>query len=205
MSVADLIEAQDKTDEQIAFLERYQKSCPVIDNNCAMNLLCHYLEGVRDNIKINIKNYSNMSYLDSYKSNIQEQVDPDIYNKIHKIIKELRVELKNSASCNNKNDFNSDLNNDFNNIYEIYRNKLFKVCSNQDMLINCLINIFYIDFTSYNKDVLWNLFGNEIFQNVLKNNSKIINYPVLKEDGEILYLGKKYGIEQFEIRGDLND
>jgi hypothetical protein len=205
MSVADLIEAQDKTDEQIAFLERYRKSCPVIDNDCAMNLLCHYLEGVRDNIKINIKNYSNMSYLDSYKSNIQEQVDPDIYNKIHKIIKELRVELKNSASCNNKNDFNSDLNNDFNNIYEIYRNKLFKVCSNQDMLINCLINIFYIDFTSYNKDVLWNLFGNEIFQNVLKNNSKIINYPVLKDDGEILYLGKKYGIEQFEIRGDLND
>ena len=95
----------------------------------------------------------------------------------------------------------NDLNNDFNNLYEIYKNKLFKICSNQDMLINCLIDIFYIDFPSYNKDVLWNLFGNEIFNNVLKNNSKIIDYPVLKDDGEILYLGKKYGIEQFEIKG----
>ena len=39
-------------------------------------------------------------------------------------------ELKNSAGSNNKNDYNVDIGNDFNNIYELYRNQLFKICSN---------------------------------------------------------------------------
>ena len=39
-----------------------------------------------------------------------------------------------------------------------------------------------------------------------KNNSKIIDYPVLSADGDILYLGKRYRIEQYEIKeGNIND
>lgn len=201
MSVNDLIALDNKDEEQVAFLERFDRACPVIDNNSAMNLLCHHMESIKNNIKINIKNCSNMSYISLYKANIDEQIDSDIYNKIYKLIKELRTELKNSAGSNNKNDYNVDIGNDFNNIYELYRNQLFKICSNQDIVINCLIDIFYIDFPSYNKDVLWSLFGDEIFNNVLKNSSKIIDYPVLNDNGDILYLGKKYSIEQYEIKG----
>jgi hypothetical protein len=146
-----------------------------------------------------------MSYINSYKTIINEEIDSNTYNKIYKVIKELREALRTSVSGNsNKNDYCSEINNDFNNIYEIYKNKLFNICSNQDIVINCLIDIFYIDFPSYNKDILWNLFGDEIFKNVLKNNSKIIDYPALDESGDILYLGKRYKIEQFEIKGGGN-
>ena len=205
MTVSDLIQLENKTEEQVLFLERYHRACPVIDNNSAMNLICHYIEGIRNDIKINIKDCSNKSYLSSYKSKLDFDIDQDIYNKIYRLIKELRVELKNSISNNNKNDYNADISNDAGNIYELYKNKLFKICSNQDVIINCLIDIFYLDFPSYNKDVLWSLFGNEIFNNVLNNNPKTIEYPVLSDDGEIVYLGKKYAIEQFEIKGgDIN-
>ena len=203
ISVENLISLENKDEEQIAFLERYNRACPVIDNCSSMNLLCHYMESVKKNIKINIKNCENMSYVSAYKTKIEERVDvdSDIYNKVYNVVKELRMELKNSVINNNKNDYNVDIGNDLNNIYELYRNKLFKICSNQDILINCLIDIFYIDFPSYNKDILWNLFGNEIFNNVLKNNSKIIDYPVLDNDGDILYLGKHYRIAKYEIKG----
>jgi hypothetical protein len=205
VSVTELESMENKTEEQILFLERYYKACPVVDNNSAMNLLCHYMEGIKNNIKINIKDRSNMSYIDSYKTVIDEEIDTNTYNKIYKVIKELREALRASvSSSSNKNDFCGEFNNDFNNIYEIYKNKLFSICSNQDIIVNCLIDIFYIDFPSYNKDILWNLFGDEIFQNVLKNNPQIIDYPVLDESGDILYLGKKYRIEQFEIKGGDN-
>ena len=207
VSVAELETMKNKSEEQILFLERYYKACPVVDNDSAMNLLCHYMEGIKKNIKINIKDRSNMSYINSYKTIINEEIDSNIYNKIYKVIKDLREALRTSVSSNaNKNDFCGELNNDFNNIYEIYKNKLFNICSNQDIIINCLIDIFYIDFPSYNKDILWNLFGDEIFNNVLKNNPHIIDYPALDESGDILYLGKKYKIEQFEIKGGaIND
>ena len=205
MSVTDLEKFENKDNEQVAFLQRYHKTCPVIDNGSAMNLLCHYMESVKDNIKINIKDRSNMSYINSYKSNVIEEIDSNIYNKIYKVIKELKEVLRASASSGtNKNDFNNEFSNDFNNIYEIYKNKLFSICSNQDIMINCLIDIFYIDFPSYNKDILWNLFGDEIFNNVVKNSSKVIDYPVLDENGDILYLGKKYKVEQFNIKGGDN-
>lgn len=205
VSVSELEAIENKTEEQILFLERYYKSCPVIDNNSAMNMLCHYMEGIKNNIKVNIKDRSNMSYINSYKTIINEEIDTNVYNKIYKIIKELRETLRVSVGgSSNKNDYNNEFNNDFSNIYEIYKNKLFNICSNQDIIINCLIDIFYIDFPSYNKDILWNLFGNEIFHNVLKNNSKIIDYPVLDENGDILYLGKRYKVEQFEIKGGDN-
>lgn len=205
VSVSELEMIENKTEEQILFLERYYKACPVIDNNSAMNMLCHYMESIKSNIKINIKDRSNMSYIDSYKTIINEEIDANTYNKIYKVIKELRETLRTSVGSNsNKNDYNNEFNNDFSNIYEIYRNKLFNICSNQNIVINCLIDIFYIDFPSYNKDILWNLFGDEIFQNVLQNNAKIIDYPVLDENGDILYLGKRYKVEQFEIKGGDN-
>lgn len=201
IAVADLMQLENKDEEQIAFLERYHKACPVIDNNSIMNLLCHHMEKIKNNIKINIKDCSNLSYLSSYKKEIDEEISPDIYNKIYKLIKELRAELKASVSNSNKNDFDNDIKNNIDNIYEFYKNKLFQICSNQDIVINCLVDIFYVDFPSYNKDVLWGLFGNEIFNNVVNNNSEIIDYPVLQDDGDILYLGKKYAVKQFDIKG----
>lgn len=206
LTINDLIECDNKDDEQIAFLERYYKTCPVIDNDSAMNMLCHYMEDIKKNIKINIKDYSNMSYISSYKSGEIETVEPNVYNKIYAVIKELRQELKNAVNSANKNDYNDDMGNVLNNIYETYKNKLFKICSNQNIIIDCLIDIFYVDFPSYNKDVLWSLFGKEIYQNVLNNNSSIIDYPTLHNDGDILYLGKRYKIKQLDIQGgDLID
>ena len=208
MSVRDLFELENKNEEQIAFLERYNKSCPVIDNGSAMNLLCHHMEKVRNNIKINIKDCSNKSYIDLYKTHIDTKIDQNIYNKLHKVIKELRMELKTSVGGSSKGEKNAlsyDLNNDLNNIYEVYKDKLFAICSNQDIVVNCLIDIFYIDFPSYNKDVLWSMFGDEIYNNVLKNSSSIIEYPVLRSDGDILYLGKRYGIKEYMIKGGDNN
>lgn len=204
MSVEDLKNLENKTEEQICFLERYNKSCPVIDNNASMNLLCHYIEDIRNKIKINIKKCQNPSYIEIYKSKqdneLCEQADSNLYNKIYNVIKDLRNDLKNASKINIKNDYSFDINNDLNNIYELYKYKLFKVCSNQDTLVNCLIDIFYIDFPSYNKDVLWNLFGQEIFDNVVLNSPNIIDYPILNNEGNITYLGKRYSVEKYTLK-----
>lgn len=200
MGVEQLIQLENKTDEQENFIERYYRSCPVVDNNSGMNLLCHYMESVKNNIKINIKNCPDMEYINIYKRADYEYSDDTRY-KVYDLIKQLRKELRASISNSNKNKFDSDISNDLGNIYEIYTNKIFKVCSNKYEIINCLIDIFYIDFPSYNKDILWNMFGNDIVENVIHNSGTQIQYPIESIDGDILYLGKKYKVVTCDIGG----
>lgn len=201
LSVDELLLTDNKTDEQIAFIERYYKNCPVIDNNSSMNVLSHHMESVRDNIKINIKECPDMSYIKLYKRDGYDYSN-NLHNKAYKIIKELRDELKKSISSSDKNKYDDGLYNDLNNVYKIYTDKLFNVCPNKYELLNCLIDLFYIDFPSYNKDLLWNMFGKDIVENVIYNSGSIVYCPMENDDGDILYLGKKYKIESCCVGGD---
>ena len=101
MGINELISLDNKTDEQQSFIERYYKNCPVIDNNSGMNLLCHHMETVRDNIKINIKDCPDMSYIKLYKRDGYEYTDK-VRIKTYNLIKELRSELKKSISNSDK-------------------------------------------------------------------------------------------------------
>lgn len=202
ISIDELLNLNIKTEEQNEFIERYYRNCPVIDNKCAMNLLSHYMEKIKYNIKVDIKQCSDMSYINLYKRTVDCCCDID-YNKVRNVIKELRSELKKYIQIHNKNEFNEGTNNDINCVYKVYIDKLYAICSNKYQLINCLIDLFYIDYPSYNKDILWNMFGCDIFENVKYNSGNTIYVPMEDSDGDIIYLGKKYKITQIDMEHNI--
>ena len=46
--------------------------------------------------------------------------------------------------------------------------------------------------------------GEQIFQNVLKNNGYMITYPVKDDNGDIEFCGKRFSLYTQKIGGEIN-
>ncbi|MMZ67686.1 hypothetical protein D1872_302950 [compost metagenome] len=71
--------------------------------------------------------------------------------------------------------------------------------SNEVDLVDYLIHIFYELNPSYNKDLLWNTYGQTIFNNMMRNISEyMIPVETNEDDYRIDYLNKKYNLVKVE-------
>jgi hypothetical protein len=168
-----------------------------------MNNICKYIESIDFDIKNKLKNSSDINVFDIL---INKDIgkDDDAYNKVLNEYKNFTTEIKelgnmrmNSKSFKNKK--NEDLNNDKNTIYNNFKEKLNKICSNPYELTNYLIEIFYIEFSSSNKDILWNIYGKYIYQNVKNKNCETVYFPINDECGDIEYLDKRYSLQEVNL------
>ena len=58
--------------------------------------------------------------------------------------------------------------------------------------------------SSKNKTFAWDIAGEQIFNNILKNNGNTITYPVKNDDGDIEFCGKRFSLHTQQIGGDLD-
>ena len=58
--------------------------------------------------------------------------------------------------------------------------------------------------SSKNKTFAWDVAGEQIFSNVLKNNGYQITYPIKDDNGEIEFCGKRFTLYTQQIGGDLD-
>ena len=75
-----------------------------------------------------------------------------------------------------------------------------KVCPNEEVLANIVVDLCYT--SSKNKTFAWDVAGEQIFNNVLKNSGYMIRYPVKDENGDIEFDGKKFSLYVQQIGGD---
>ena len=87
------------------------------------------------------------------------------------------------------------------NKYDIFKERMFDVCSNAEELTNYLVEIFYNNLKSKNKDILWKTFGKYIYNNVLSKTSMPIKIPHLNEFGKYSYLFDNYEIMEVNLFG----
>ena len=73
-----------------------------------------------------------------------------------------------------------------------------KACSNEDELCNVLIDLCYS--TNKNRQLVWDVCGNVIIDNLLKRNKGVIHYPKLvTENGDFEYCGKQFKMIKKEL------
>ena len=203
ISLNELIDKEDKNDIEKSFVNAYNKFLLVINSNSVMNLLCKYIESIDFNIKEKLKIKNNN---DLYKLYIDDSIpkNNNIYKKILKQYNSFMRELKdlNNMGINGSFDklkYNDESNEIIINIYDIFRNKMLNICSNALELTNYLVEIFYCEYKNSNKDILWNSFGEYIFNNIKNKNDKPILFPVPSDKGNIIYLNKKYKLKKVII------
>ena len=203
LTLNELLCKQGQNEKEQSFIDAYYKFLPVINSDSVMNILCKYIEDIDFNIKNKLKiNNANSLYQLYMRNDIVK--NQDTYQKIlteyNCFMKELQ-DLNNMGINQNinKEQFNEETEQVINNIYDDFKSRMFKVCSYGYEITNYLVEIFYCEYKNSNKDILWNSFGQYIFFNIKSNTKKPIFFPMPNNNGDIIYLNKKYMLEEVII------
>ena len=192
MSLKSLIDLNQKTPEQMTFLDNYYKYMPVTMSDSPMNLLCKYIEGINFEISKKIKEESFNNTVLDLKYDIE--YNNSDYEKVSGIIDECllfyrELQFENAEKEKDKRgifDFSKYT-------YDIIAS-VGSVCS----AFNYVIDYFYINNPQKSKDVMWEIIGRYIYEKLRKNKTTVM-FPTPNKNGNITYLGENYSVQEVEI------
>lgn len=197
-SLEALYSSEDKTEEEKSFIYNYEKYLPVSRAPGTMNRICWKIEDEFRITDVFPEVAFDYSILKSDAQYAQEEYDAvkqlyEEYNKSMQLF--LKGVKKNDSSKEDRDAFAIQL-------VESFSYSCSEVCPDIDMLTNILIDVCYT--SNKNKSFVWDIVGEQIFNNVLKNNNYIINYPVKDDDGDIEFCGNKFSLYTQRIGGGLD-
>ena len=197
-TIDDLCASENRTDEEEDFLYYYEKYMPVSRAPGTMNRICFRIEDEFQTTNVLPEAEFDRSVLKSDTQYSQEEYDEiaklyDEYNKNMQLF--LKKAAKNDSLKEEREAFTIQLTDEFSNV-------CCCVCPNSEILANILVDVCYT--TNKNKTFAWAVAGEQIFQNVLKNNGYLMTYPVKDDDGDIDFCGKKFILHTQMIGGETN-
>lgn len=201
-TIQDLEAYQDKTDEMIEYLDYYYKLKPVGTNACIVNRICWLFERIFNGYLS--KKFEQPAFDCSILKSNAEYSKND-FNKIYTVYKEYLQKLKlfNEKTEAQKVDA-YDLWMERDICMKWFKGECEKICSNEDELCNIVIDMLY--HTENSKQFAWDVCGNVIIKNLLKNSNKQIHFPEqTKEDGIFQYCGTNFVMRTKTIGGEIDD
>lgn len=197
-TLEELYNSTDQTAEEKDFIYYYEKYMPVSRAPGTMNRICWRIEDEFKSTDVLPNVEFDYSILKSNAEYTQDEYDAikqlyDEYNKSMQFILKQR----------HKNDIGDDeVGFDVTRLKNEFINECNIVCPNEEVLSNIVIDVCYM--SSKNKTFAWDVAGEQIFKNVLKNNGNVITYPVKNENGDIEFCGEKFSLHTQQIGGDLD-
>ena len=187
LSIEELVEKQNKNEDEESFLKYYYKKMPVSISKSTMNRICDKIEQAFDGY---INGFRNVDFdysilMTDYGYNTQK------FNSVKKIYDEYVILTKQHSQQNkNKKEDKEDQKirrNMF--IYE-FKRRAYEVCSNSEELCNIVVDLCYKNNSS--KQFAWDVCGDIMIDNLLAKNNYTFQYPIKDEDGFIEYGGEYY-------------
>lgn len=194
----DLYQSKDKTDEEEAFLYNYEKYMPVSRAPGTMNRICWRIEDEFQTTDVLPDVEFDYSILKTDAKYTQEE-----YDEVKKLYDEYGRQMLLLSKSRKKSETNNEdaesvalqVKNDFMALSHV-------ACPSDEVLSNIVVDICYM--SNKNKSFAWNIVGEQIFKNILKNSGGIITYPVKNDDGDIEFCGKRFSLHTQQIGGDLD-
>ena len=197
-SLDDLYACENKTDEEEVFIYNYEKYMPISRAPGTMNRICWKIEDAFQTTDVLPDVEFDRDILKSDAEYTSEE-----FNAISQLYHEYNATMqlflkgvkKNDSSKEERDAFTDQLTNEF-------YNACCAVCPDVEAMTNILIDVCYT--SSKNKSFAWELVGEQIFQNVLKKNGYMIQYPTKDDNGDIDFCGKKFSLYTQQIGGDVD-
>ncbi|MCK9442685.1 MAG: hypothetical protein M0Q13_14845, partial [Methanothrix sp.] len=201
MSFKKLKDLARHSQEQEQFIKNFYTYSPLTHSDSPMNLLCKYIEGINFQINDKVKNTTDFD-MTLYKSS-NYNYTKEQYAEIIRVLKTHISSIKFDRLLPKDEDDDTHFDVDVVKEYKVDNDTLEKnineVCSNVYVVTNCLIDYFYIDKPSANKDVLWSIYGKYIFNNVKENTFATPKFPFPNKDGDIIYWNKQYLLKEIIV------
>lgn len=210
MSYKELKRLDNKTEEQLQFVEQAEKNTKLINSDCEMNRLCRYIEDIDFDIKRKVRNSEDFDYHTLMDNNIlfKQTIYYQVYEKMCEVQKQVSANNQSRNSKSQKTNVVFDYG-DYNHyllFWEAVQNLLLgNICSNMAELTNYLIYLFYVDKKSWSKTLLWKVCGEQIFQNCLASCNYQFNVPVKEKNGEIRFCNDYFTVTKMQMKENDND
>ena len=197
-NIDTLYAAENKSEEEEAFIYNYEKYMPVSRAPGTMNRICWRIEDKFSTTNVLPNVDFDYSILKNNTEYTQEEYDAikqlyDEYNKNMQLF--LKGAKKNDSSKEERDAFTTQL-------IDNFSDSCSMICPDVDVLTNVLIDICYT--SNKNKSFAWDIVGDQIFNNVLKNSNYIIKYPIKDDNGDIEFCGNRFSLYTQQIGGDLD-
>ena len=197
-SLEVLYELDERTDEEEAFIYNYEKYMPVSRAPGTMNRICWKIEDEFQTTDVLPDVKFDCSILKSDAEYTQEE-----YDAIKQLYDEYNKNMQLFLKQKNKNELGDDeAGYDVVRLKDVFAQECSKVCPSEEVLANIVVDLCYT--SNKNKTFAWDVAGEQIFNNVVKNNNYIITYPVKDENGDIEFCGNKFSLHTQQIGGDLD-
>jgi hypothetical protein len=198
-TIYELQNSEVLTQEEHIFLENYEKYMPVSIAPGVMNRICWQIEDAFQSTDVLPDVYFDINILKNDSEYTSEEFDDikmlfDEYNKNMQLV--LRKQKKNEE-CDENVGLAVDQ------LKQTFMEECYKVCPNLEVLSNIVVDLCYN--SSKNKTFAWDVAGDQIFKNILKNNNNSIRFPVRDENGDFEFAGERFSIHTKIIGGENND
>jgi hypothetical protein len=196
-SLDDLYACTDKSEEEQAFIYNYEKYMPVSRAPGIINRICWKIEDEFQSTDVLPEIEFDCSILKSDAEYSKEEYEliGQLYNEYNKNVQLfLKGAKKNDSLKEERDAFTKQITDEFVNACAI-------VCPNIEVLANILVDICYT--SNKNKTFAWDVAGECIFNNVLRNSGCTIKYPIKDENGDIEFNGKRFSLHTQQIGGDI--
>lgn len=187
-TISDLLKKQNKSKEELTFVEWYHNNNPVTDNNCVMNRLCHSVENEFKGFVSELKSKSNFDYTIlkngiEYKEDTKCQI-AEVYKQYVEEYQRYVISAKQSRTDSDEIAIYKSV------LVENYRRKCIQICPNEIELCDILLDICYTK--SGSKKFVWDMCGEQIVRNLLAFKDNQYTFCVKDDLGGIEYGGKRY-------------
>ena len=192
----DLCASDYRTDEEEAFIYNYEKYMPISRAPGTMNRICWKIEYEFKTVDVLPDVEFDRTILKSDAVYSQEE-----YDAIKELYDEYGKSLLLISKGRTKNETNGeDIEINILQLKERFMDECASVCPNNEVLANIVVDICYT--SNKNKSFAWDMCGEEIFHNILKNNEHKIHFPVKDENGDIEFCGKRFSLHTKRMDGD---
>jgi hypothetical protein len=194
----DLCSSTDRTEEEELFLYNYEKYLPISRAPGTMNRICWRIEDAFQTTDVlpDVEFDNSILKSDALYTN-------DEYNAVKKLYEEYNKNMQLFLKGTKKNDSLKEERDAFmTQLIEEFSQACSEVCPDDEVLANVLVDVCYT--SNKNKSFAWDIAGEQIFYNVLKNNGNLIQYPIKDDNGDIEFCGKKFSLYTQQIGGDSN-
>ena len=194
VSIAELVNKENKTGEEIEFIEKFNKKMPVLMSKSLVNKIAWKLEKEFDGNKLDYK-FKEFDYNILKSKNVQ--YEESTYNEISKILKDYVADVQEFKISDRMYKMSKDDSIVERNLlkYNFIR-KVNQKCPNKDELCNIVVDLCYKN--DKNKQFAWDIAGDTFVKNLLKLNENKITYPVKDDCGDI-----EYGFVKYKMKEDI--
>ena len=199
ITISELQCKENKTEEEINFLKWYDIKMPLSIKPSVMNQICWKIENIFDNYKVT----ETLNNFDYKILMTDKKYSKGRYDAIKKLYIVYNNKIKEQSQLYNTNKVNKEEKKIFRQVFiEQFKCRAYELCNDAEELCNIVVELCYKNNNS--KQFAWDICGDIIINNLLKNNNYKISYPVLDKNGDIEFGGEKFTMITKEVYNEIN-